>query len=170
MRCSVARRKLCAGGLFAAGMILLLLQPTPASAGGYTFMCRGQILVDTSLSSLSENVNSGVVTATYQMTVHFKVNPTGAGAAGQNLQAGACAWVDRATNSNEGTTLAFTFIYSATPPNTQMLAQCSTTRNCVFAVTATNPSGSALIGNTSAITTLFPANLGYTIIPDPTSP
>jgi hypothetical protein len=171
MTCNkVFRGTLLPLSLIAAATILLLLHPAPAAAAGYPFLCRGQLVVNQYTASFSEPVGSDVITVTYKVVVQFRVNPTGAGAAGQNLEAGACAWVDRSTNSQEGTTLTFTFVYVTPPSNFQVVTQCSVTRNCVFVVTGTNPTGSALVGGSDGITTLFPAVLGYTIIPDPTSP
>jgi hypothetical protein len=174
--------------LMSAGLLsaLLLFQPPRVSAAaGYPFLCRGQLIVTSSFVTALYSPQYDTETDTYKVTIQFRVNPTNAGEAGQNLQAGACAWVDRPTNSGEGTKLQFTFEYDLYPLNLHMLTLCSVTRNCVLKVIASNPGdGSPLQGypndggspaqgaptNFGDVQILFPANLGYTIIPDPSTP
>ena len=157
-------------GLFAAGILLFLFQPARASAAGFPLLCRGQLGTVSNLNLSAFNIPYGVETVTYTLTVHFRVNPNGAGESGQNLEPGACAWADRPTNSSEGKQLKLKFVYSAFPINLQLLTQCSITRNCVFKVIADNPSGTELESSAVEVAIVFPANLGYTIIPDPSSP
>jgi hypothetical protein len=157
--------------LFATAIILLLFQPARASAAGFPFLCRGQMpVVQSAQDGYSINLNTGVETVTYKITIQFQVNPTGAGKAGENLYAGTCAWVDRPTNTAEGRIIVFTFKYATYPPNIQMLTQCSVTPDCVFQVDADNPEGSPLTGSTNVIRTLFPEKLGAKIIPDARRP
>jgi hypothetical protein len=126
---------------------LLLFQPAPASAAGFPFLCRGQMLgVQSVLAGDSFSIPSQVETVTYKIRIKFRVNPTAAGDAGANLNAGACAWVDRPTSPAEGTVITLSFTYSAYPPNIEILTQCSVTTDCVFRITADRPEGSDLQG------------------------
>jgi len=132
---------------------LLLFQPAPASAAGFPFLCRGQMpAVESTLTSSSL---TGPPQVTYKVRLRFRVNPTAAGDTGENLHAGACAWMDRPTSTAEGTTIAITFTYSIYPPNIQMLTQCSVTTDCVFQITADRPEGSDLQGYADDIV-IFP--------------
>jgi hypothetical protein len=78
-------------GLFTAGILLFLFPSARASASGFPFLCRGQLGTVSNLNLTAFNIPYGVETVTYTLTVHFRVNPNGAGDAGQNLEPGACA-------------------------------------------------------------------------------
>jgi hypothetical protein len=68
----------------------------------------------------------------------------------RSLESGACAWVDRPTNEDQGTRVVLTVIEPHLL-DAQMLTQCSITANCVFQIYASRPAGSPLQGDTLPI-------------------
>ena len=147
MRCNNASRRRVHGvNLCAAAIVVLLFHPARAAAADtdpFPLLCRGGVVVTAEPHFIAIAEPQYI---TYRVTVDFRVNPTGAGGFGQHLESGACAWVDRPTNEDEGKRVVLTVIEPHLL-DAQMLTQCSITANCVFQIYASHPEGSPLQGD-----------------------
>jgi hypothetical protein len=143
MRCNHASRWRVHGvNLCAAAIVVLLFHPARAAAADPSFplLCKAGVVVTSEPHSVASEAPQYI---TFRVTIDFRVNPTGAGGAGQHLESGACAWVDRPTNEDEGKRVVVTVVEPHLL-DAQMLTQCSITTSCVFQIYATHPEGSAL--------------------------
>ena len=116
-------------GIAAAAASVFLLAPTPqakASGAYYMMHCRGTFSVNT-------NTSSGA------LTIRGEKSSKAAGVEGASLDAGTCAWNDRALNASEHPVITFANVPDkARTSLAPMLATCGLNPNCTLSVRVRN--------------------------------
>ena len=117
----------------------------------FPILCRGKLPVDLYVAS-STNRDSAYFRI--RMQTHM---PTGAGAEGQNLIKGTCAFVDRPVNAQEPETIVISATNHVDYAGVGILERCLSDTRCAARVCVKNSNGVFLGAGLFVVSTFYPA-------------